>query len=166
LRWRYRQLQFDPPFAQAVEEGRKTLGKLGDKWDNVLSFVVARNTGAYYTVTGHSLAPVPLLAIGVGAERFGGHLDNTDIGQTMFRLAGRQDFGTRVTTATAAAPAESYSSIPSISSMTDEAEEGSPGASSKGYGQRSSSPSGKSATTGSRKGRATVRSKRSVDEDE
>jgi len=166
LRWRYRQFQFDPPFAQAVEEGRKTLGKLGDKWDNVLSFVVARNTGAYYTVTGHSLAPVPLLAIGVGAERFGGHLDNTDIGQTMFRLAGRQDFGTRVTTATAPALAESYSSKSSNSSVTEDSEESGLGTSSTGYGQRSSSPTGKSAPSSARKGRTTVRSKRSTDEDE
>jgi alkaline phosphatase len=92
LRWRYRQFQFSPEFERALEEGRGTLGKLGQKWDSVLSYLVARNTGAYYSGGAHSLAPVPLFAVGVGAERFNGHLDNADVGRTLFRLAGRQDF--------------------------------------------------------------------------
>jgi len=92
LRWRYRQFQFAPELERALDEGRRSLGKLGQKWDSVLTYLVARNTGAYYSGTAHSLAPVPLFAVGVGAERFNGHLDNTDVGRTLFRLAGRQDF--------------------------------------------------------------------------
>jgi len=92
LRWRYRQFQFDSRLERALDQGRGTMGRLGDKWDNILALLVAHNTGAYYEGSAHSPWAVPLFAIGVGAERFSGHLDNTDIGQTLFRLAGRQDF--------------------------------------------------------------------------
>jgi alkaline phosphatase len=92
LRWRYRQFDFDPDVEQAMNDGRQTLGELGRSWDRVLAYEVARNTGAFYTVGSHSLAPVPFFAIGVGAERFQGHLNNCEVGRILFRLAGRQDF--------------------------------------------------------------------------
>jgi alkaline phosphatase len=92
LRWRYRQFDFDPDVEQAMDDGRQTLGELGRSWDRVLAYEVARNTGAFYTGGSHSLAPVPFFALGVGAERFEGHLNNCEVGRILFRLAGRQDF--------------------------------------------------------------------------
>lgn len=92
LRWRYRQFDFDPDVEQAMNDGRQTLGELGRSWDRVLAYEVARNTGAFYTVGTHSLVPVPFFAIGAGAERFQGHLNNCEVGRILFRLAGRQDF--------------------------------------------------------------------------
>lgn len=93
LRWRYRHFQFDPEMETAMREGRSALGSLGEKdWKRVLTHLVSRNTGAYYTQGGHSQAAVPFFAIGVGAERFGSHTDNAEVGRQLFRLAGRQDF--------------------------------------------------------------------------
>ena len=41
----------------------------------------ALNESAYigWTTTGHTGGPVPVYALGAGAERFGGRYDNTDI---------------------------------------------------------------------------------------
>jgi len=96
LRWRYRRFDFPPKVARAVKEGRTTLGKMGDKWESILTYLVSYNTGAYYTVGAHSLAPVPFFSIGVGSERFVGHLDNDEVGRAIFRLAGRQDFSEKI----------------------------------------------------------------------
>ena len=41
-----------------------------------------------YGSTNHSGTPVPLYAFGPGAERFGGHIDNTDIARTLGALWG------------------------------------------------------------------------------
>jgi alkaline phosphatase len=92
LRWRYRCFDLDPEVERALRDGRQTLGELGKGWDRVLAYEVARNTGAFYTGGSHSLVPVPLFAIGVGAERFQGHVNNCEVGRILFRLAGRQDF--------------------------------------------------------------------------
>lgn len=92
LRWRYRQFDFNDDLARAMKDGRRTLGRLGDTWKRVVMHLVATNTGAYYTQGTHSYAAVPLFAIGVGAERFRGHIDNAEVGRTLLRLAGRQDF--------------------------------------------------------------------------
>jgi alkaline phosphatase len=158
LRWRYREFQFDPPIAQALEEGRATLGKMGEKWDSVLTFLVARNTGAYYSGGQHSSTAVPLFAIGVGAERFSGHLNNTDVGQTLFRLAGRQDFRATTTSAPATVSrgtsSRAQTSVARSYSSTEEPADTSPGGIYSG--QERSKNRGASTTKGSRKSRPTV----------
>jgi len=169
LRWRYRDFQFDSRIVQALEEGRATLGKMGDKWENILTFLVARNTGAYYTGGQHSLAPVPLFAIGVGAERFGGHLDNTDIGLALFRLAGRQDFRTPATSAPVVAAIGSGRKAKSSAVKSYETEEPDNSAqewSSTTYGQNTYQNYGNPTTSSSRKGRSSVRSKRTTSDEQ
>jgi len=46
----------------------------------------------HWASKGHSAMPVPVYALGPGAERFGGSLDNTDIAKTIARLLGMPAF--------------------------------------------------------------------------
>lgn len=55
---------------------------------NALGRMVARQTGFYWGTSGHSTEPVVVGAIGPGAERFRGYLDNTDFGRILHGLLG------------------------------------------------------------------------------
>lgn len=53
---------------------------------NVLGRMIARQTGYYWGTSGHTPQPVPVGAIGPGAELFRGYQDNTDFGKHLHRL--------------------------------------------------------------------------------
>ena len=53
---------------------------------HALGRMIARQTGFYWGTGGHGTDPVPIGALGVGAERFGGYYDNTDFGRTLLQL--------------------------------------------------------------------------------
>jgi len=166
LRWRYRQFRFDANVAEALEKGRGTLGKLGEKWETVLTHLVARNTGAYYTTGQHNLAAVPLFAIGVGAERFSGHLDNAETGRILFRLAGRQDFRIVRTTKPARGSGISTTYDYSTSYDTNETEYDYASPSSTQYGQETYPEYSNYTKTRSRQKRSAKQSKSAEATDE
>ena len=47
-----------------------------------------RNLFLEYSTGGHTAARVPIFAIGPGAERFGGLVDNDEVGQALLDLVG------------------------------------------------------------------------------
>jgi len=53
---------------------------------NALGMMVANNTQAYWQTSSHTNQPVLIAALGVGAERFRGYLDNADFGKTLKAL--------------------------------------------------------------------------------
>lgn len=53
---------------------------------NALGMMVANNTQAYWQTSFHTNHPVFVAALGVGAERFRGYLDNADFGKTLKAL--------------------------------------------------------------------------------
>jgi len=50
---------------------------------NALGRMVSRQTGVYWGTSGHSTEPVIVGAIGPGAERFRGYMDNADFGRIL-----------------------------------------------------------------------------------
>jgi alkaline phosphatase len=57
-----------------------------DPTANALGMMVANNTQAYWQTSSHTNHPVFVAALGVGAERFRGYLDNADFGKTLKAL--------------------------------------------------------------------------------
>jgi alkaline phosphatase len=58
---------------------------------SILGAMIASQTGAAWTTSGHTNQPVFVAAIGTGAERFRGYLDNTEFGKRLIDiLQGRQ----------------------------------------------------------------------------
>ncbi|MCC6196586.1 MAG: alkaline phosphatase, partial [Burkholderiales bacterium] len=57
---------------------------------NTLGRMVSRQTGIYWGTSGHSTEPVVVGAIGPGAERFKGYMDNTDFGKILQQILERQ----------------------------------------------------------------------------
>ena len=55
---------------------------------HALGRMIARRTGFYWGTGGHGTHPVPVTALGVGAERFRGYYDNTDVGRILLQLVG------------------------------------------------------------------------------
>ena len=55
-----------------------------------LGQMVAHSTLIYWTSQEHTAQPVFIAALGVGAERFGGYQDNTDIARHLFGLLGEK----------------------------------------------------------------------------
>ena len=53
-----------------------------------LGAMVAHNTHAYWSTSGHTNQPVFVAALGVGADRFAGYQDNTDFAKHLFALIG------------------------------------------------------------------------------
>lgn len=51
-----------------------------------LGAMVAKETRAYWLTSGHTNQPVFVTALGVGAERFSGYQDNTDVAKNLLRL--------------------------------------------------------------------------------
>ena len=56
---------------------------------NTLGRMVSRQTGIYWGTSGHSTEPVIVGAIGPGAERFKGYMDNADFGRILQQLLER-----------------------------------------------------------------------------
>lgn len=57
-----------------------------DHTANALGMMVANNTQAYWQTSTHTNHPVFVAALGFGAERFRGYLDNADFGKTLKAL--------------------------------------------------------------------------------
>ncbi|MGH7844385.1 MAG: alkaline phosphatase [Candidatus Binatia bacterium] len=53
-----------------------------------LGAMIAYNTHAYWSTSGHTNQPVFVAALGIGAERFSGYQDNTDFAKHLFALLG------------------------------------------------------------------------------
>ena len=53
---------------------------------NTLGRMVSRQTGIYWGTSGHSTEPVIVGAIGPGAERFKGYMDNADFGRILQQI--------------------------------------------------------------------------------
>jgi alkaline phosphatase len=54
--------------------------------ENALGRMVARQTGVYWGTAGHTTQPVAVGALGPGAGRFTGYMDNTDFGVILHQL--------------------------------------------------------------------------------
>ena len=50
--------------------------------------ILNRQYGIGWTTSSHTANPVPIFAIGAGAELFGGALDNTEIPRRILKAAG------------------------------------------------------------------------------
>ena len=57
---------------------------------NALGRMIARQTGVYWGTSGHTTEPVLVGAIGPGAERFKGYLDNTEFAHILHGLLERR----------------------------------------------------------------------------
>jgi alkaline phosphatase len=57
---------------------------------NALGRMVSRQTGIYRGTSGHSTEPVIVGAIGPGAERFKGYMDNADFGKILQQVLERR----------------------------------------------------------------------------
>lgn len=51
-----------------------------------VTHIISQRSNMYWTTYAHTGTAIPLSAIGVGAENFGGYKDNTEIAQTMAKL--------------------------------------------------------------------------------
>lgn len=51
-----------------------------------IAALLSERAGVSWTTTGHSAAPVPIYALGPGAERFTGQMDNTDVPSRIAQL--------------------------------------------------------------------------------
>ena len=56
---------------------------------NALGRMVSRQTGVYWGTSGHSTEPVIVGAVGPGADRFKGYMDNTDFGRILQQILER-----------------------------------------------------------------------------
>ena len=84
-------LEFDRAVGVALDFAASNPGTLvivtGDHETGGLSLREAgRNVAISYTTEGHTAGLVPLFASGPGAERFGGLIDNTEVGRVLFEL--------------------------------------------------------------------------------
>jgi alkaline phosphatase len=55
-------------------------------YHNAISKILDNRSNTGWTTTGHTGVDVQIFAKGLGSERFRGHLDNTQVAQTMFEL--------------------------------------------------------------------------------
>ena len=72
---------------QLIASGKKELPSAA----RITAFQQARRDrefGIHWTTRGHAPAPVPVMAIGPGAETFAGTYENTEIPQKISRLMG------------------------------------------------------------------------------
>jgi alkaline phosphatase len=70
--------RLDPDLRQAILEQQMLELNSTLPTANALGRMIARQTGFYWGTAGHSSAPVVVGALGPGADRFRGYLDNTD----------------------------------------------------------------------------------------
>ena len=70
--------RMDDDLRAALREGRMLERNFGYTSHSVLSRMVSRQTGIYWGTTGHTTEPPVVAALGPGAERFRGYMDNTE----------------------------------------------------------------------------------------
>jgi alkaline phosphatase len=64
---------------------------LGDPLSELVGRERAQDVQIFWGTSGHSNQPVPVIALGVGAERFRGYQDNTDFAKNLFALLRNRD---------------------------------------------------------------------------
>lgn len=76
----------------AVDKGENVGGSYGGYNPVAIAatHILSERANIYWTTYAHTGTAIPMSAIGVGAERFGGYKDNTEIAQTMANLLGFQ----------------------------------------------------------------------------
>ena len=75
--------RLDDDLRSAILEQRVLERNFGYPTQNALGRMVSRQTGVYWGTSGHSTEPVVVGAVGPGAERFKGYMDNTDFGRIL-----------------------------------------------------------------------------------
>lgn len=78
--------RLDPDLREAILDQKQREHNFGYLPQNMLGRMIARQTGYYWGTSGHTTQPVPVGAIGPGAELFRGYQDNTDFGKHLHRL--------------------------------------------------------------------------------
>ncbi|MDI3547859.1 MAG: alkaline phosphatase [Halanaerobiales bacterium] len=74
-----------------VDAGKKVKGYGGyDPVAITVTHIISERANMFWTTYAHSGSPVPLSAIGVGAEKLGGFKDNTEVARVLFSLLGLQ----------------------------------------------------------------------------
>jgi alkaline phosphatase len=82
--------RLDPELREAILAGKTLERNFSYLPQNVLGRMIARQTGFYWGTSGHTPEPVPVGAIGPGAEAFRGYQDNTDFARRLHRLIGER----------------------------------------------------------------------------
>lgn len=75
-----------PEWRDALKKKKPLTPAFSNPPASILGAVVASQTGASWTTSGHTNQPVFVAALGVGAERFRGYQDNTDFARHLITL--------------------------------------------------------------------------------
>lgn len=75
--------RLDDDLRSAILEQRVLERNFSYPTQNALGRMVSRQTGIYWGTSGHSTEPVVVGAVGPGAERFRGYMDNADFGRIL-----------------------------------------------------------------------------------
>lgn len=75
-----------PEWREALIKEKPLTPAFSNPAASILGAVVASQTGAAWTTSGHTGQPVFVAALGIGAERFRGYQDNTDFGRRLMAL--------------------------------------------------------------------------------
>lgn len=81
--------KLDDDLRSAILEQRPLERNFSYPTQNSLGRMVSRQTGIYWGTSGHSTEPVVVGAVGPGAERFKGYMDNADFGRILQGLLER-----------------------------------------------------------------------------
>jgi len=81
--------KLDDDLQSAILEQRPLERNFSYPTQNSPGRMVSRQTGVYWGTSGHSTEPVVVGAVGPGAERFKGYMDNTDFGRILQGLLER-----------------------------------------------------------------------------
>jgi alkaline phosphatase len=82
--------RLDDDLRQAIVKQQLLERNFSYATQNALARMVSRQTGIYWGTSGHSTEPVIVGALGPGAERFKGYMDNTDFGRILQQLLERR----------------------------------------------------------------------------
>ncbi len=82
--------RLDDDLRQAILKQQPIERNFSYPTQNALGRMVSRQTGVYWGTSGHSTEPVIVGAIGPGAERFKGYMDNTDFGRILQQVLERR----------------------------------------------------------------------------
>lgn len=78
--------RLDPDLREAILKQQLLERNFSYPTQSALGRMVSRQTGFYWGTSGHSAQPVVVGALGPGAERLKGYMDNTDFGKILHRL--------------------------------------------------------------------------------
>lgn len=81
--------RLDPDLREAILKQQVLERNFSYPTQNALGRMVSRQTGVYWGTSGHSTEPVIVGAIGPGAERLKGYMDNADFGRILQQVLER-----------------------------------------------------------------------------